>query len=178
VTSESKKQAGISLIVLAVIVSFAAFSGCTSSPSNESVNQSREAYLQAYIAGMEQHAAGQDFFNNGTRAWDGSDFRAAIADYANASLDYSEAAKYYDTMARHARGTQEKEFTGSLSGCTLNLSMASDNFVNAAIALGQNDSDTAYDWFCQGQSRVDASEALLNKSIESTPEWLIQLASG
>ncbi len=44
---------------------------------------------------MEQHAAGQDYFNNGTMAWEDSDYRTAIANYANASLNYSQAAKDY-----------------------------------------------------------------------------------
>ncbi len=81
-------------------------------------------------------------------------------------------------MARYAREADEKEFADSLRGCAFNLSLASDNFVNAAIALGQNDSNTAYDWFCQGQAHVDASEALLNRSIAATPAWLTALASG
>jgi rubrerythrin len=127
---------------------------------------------------MGQHAAGQDFFNNGTLAWEASDFRTAIANYANASMNYTMAAKDYVIMARYARGTQEKEFADSLRGCAFNLSQASDNFVNAAIALGQNDSNAAYDWFSQGQAHVDASEALLNRSIAATPGWLITLASG
>jgi hypothetical protein len=177
VTSESNKPAGLVIIVLTIIIFAAVLSGCTGAPSDESINESRDNFLQAYIAGMEQHAAGQDFFNNGTHAWEESDFRTAIADYANASLNYSQAAKYYGYMARYAIGTQEKEFAESLSGCAFNLSLASDHFVNAAIALGQNDSATAYDWFIQGQSDVDASEALLNKSIETTPEWLVELAS-
>jgi hypothetical protein len=127
---------------------------------------------------MAQHAAGQDYFNNGSAAWEAGDFRAAIADYANASLNYTVAAKDYTVMARYARGEQEKVFADSLRGCALNLSIASDNFVNAAVSLRQNDTNTAYDWFCQGQAHVDASEALLNRSIASTPDWLTALASG
>lgn len=142
------------------------------------MNLSRDAFLHAYIAGMEQHAAGQGYFNNGSMAWEDSDYRTAIANYANASLNYSQATRDYTAMARYAREAQEQEFADSLRGCAFNLSLASDNFVNAAIALGQDDSKTAYDWFSQGQARVDASEALLNRSIATTPGWLTELASG
>lgn len=166
------------IVFIAAVVVVAAVAGCAGAPPDDSVNRSRDAFLHAYIAGMEQHAAGQNYFNNGTMAWEDSDYRMAIANYANASLDYSQATKDYTIMARYARETQEKEFADSLRGCTFNLSLASDNFVNAAIALGQNDSKTAYDWFSQGQARVDASEALLDRSIAATPGWLTALASG
>ena len=166
------------IIFIAAVAAVMAMAGCAGAPPDNSVNLSREAFLNAYIAGMEQHAAGQNFFNNGTMAWEGNDYRAAIANYANASLNYSQATKDYTVMARYAREAQEKEFADSLRGCAYNLSLASDNFMNAAIALGQNDSKTAYDWFSQGQLRVDASEALLNRSIATTPGWLTALASG
>jgi hypothetical protein len=166
------------MIILFVTVAVLAIAGCTGAPVDIADNQSRDAYLQAYAAGIEQHSAGQDYFNNGTLAWEAGDLRLAIADYANASQNYTRAAKDYGIMAGYARGPQEKEFADSLRGCVLNLSQASDNFVNAAIALGQNDSNAAYDWFSRGQARVDASEALLNRSIATTPEWLIALASG
>jgi hypothetical protein len=178
VTRDSHRSAGLTIIFIAAVAAVAALAGCAGAPPDNSVNLSRDAFLHAYIAGMEQHAAGQGYFNNGTLAWEDSDYRAAIANYANASLNYSQATKDYTIMARYAREAQEKEFADSLRGCALNLSLASDNFVNAAIALGQNDSNTAYDWFSQGQARVDASEALLNRSIASTPGWLTALASG
>ncbi len=163
---------------MAAVILAAALSGCAGTPGEDSVNQSRNSYLQAYVAGMEHHSAGQDYFNNGTLAWENSNFRAAIAEYANASLNYAEASKGYGVMAQYARGAQEQDFADSLRGCTYNLSLASDNFMNAAVAMGQNNSDAAYDWFSQGQAHVDASEALLNRSIAVTPEWLKELASG
>jgi hypothetical protein len=166
------------MIFFFVSVAVLAIAGCTGAPADKAENQTRDAYLQAYAAGMGQHAAGQDYFNNGTLAWEAGDLRSAIADYANASQNYTRAAKDYGTMAGYARGTREKEFADSLRGCVFNLSQASDNFVNAAIALGQNDSNGAYNWFSRGQARVDASEASLNRSIAATPEWLIALASG
>jgi hypothetical protein len=141
-------------------------------------NQTRDAYLNAYVAGIAQHAAGQNFFNNGSLAWEAGDFRTAIAQYANASLNYSRAVKDYEVMARYARGTQEKEFADSLRGCAFNISQASDDFVSSAVALGDNDSETAYQWFIQGQRLVDASEEMLNRSIATTPQWLVDLASG
>jgi hypothetical protein len=163
--------------LLATLVAAAALSGCTSAPE-PSVNQTRDAYMHAYSAGMAWHALAQDNFNDGTRAWEDSDFRTAIADYANASLNYTQAAKDYTIMARYAHGAGEKDFADSLRGCAFNLSLASDNFVNAAIELLQNNSSTAYDWYTQGQADVDASEALLNRSIAATPDWLAALASG
>jgi hypothetical protein len=168
----------MAIILLTIFVSVVALAGCAGAPFDDSVNQSRDAYLQAYGTGIEWHAAGQDYFNNGTLAWENSDYRTAIADYANASLNYGEAAKYYGTMARYARGAQESEFAGNLRGCAFNISHASDSYMNAAIALIRNDSSTAYDWFNQGQARVNASEALLNRSVAITPDWLIALASG
>jgi hypothetical protein len=178
VTIDISRRPGIAVVVIAAIILAAALSGCTGAPGEDSVNQSRNSYLQAYVAGMEHHSAGQDFFNNGTRAWEDSDFRAAIAEYANASRNYADASKSYGAMAQYARGTQEQDFADSLRGCVYNLSLASDNFMNAAIAMSENNSDTAYDWFSQGQAHVDASEALLNRSIAVTPEWLKELASG
>ncbi len=166
------------IIFIAAVAAVMAIAGCTGAPPDNSVNLSRDAFLNAYIAGMEQHAAGQNFFNNGTMAWEDNDYRTAIANYASASLNYSQATKDYTIMARYAREAQEKEFADSLRGCAYNISLASDNFMNAAIALGQNDSKTANDWFSQGQLRVDASEALLNRSIATTPGWLTALASG
>jgi hypothetical protein len=177
VSRENTGPAGLAIILLTVLLTVA-LAGCTSSPPESYDNQSRTAYLQAYVAGIEQHAAGQGFFNNGTRAWEAVDLRIAIADYANASRIYCEAANDYGKMAQYARGKEETVFADSLRGCVSNLSQASDDFVNAAIALGQNDSGVAYDWFCQGQSHVDACEALLNRSIATTPDWLIDLASG
>ncbi len=177
-SKESSRPAGLAIILLTVLVTVVALAGCAGSPPDSNDNQSRNAYIQAYASGIEQHAAGQGYFNNGTRAWDNSDLRTAIADYANASLNYSQAANYYAIMARYARGAQEGEFAESLRGCAFNISQASDNFMNAAIELGKNDSNTAYDWFNQGQAHVNASEALLNRSIAATPDWLIALASG
>ena len=84
---------------------------------------------------MDHHGWAQDYFNNGTMAWENSDFRQAIADYANASMEYNAAANSYGQMARYAGSPQEKEFGDSLRGCTFNLSLASDSFMNAAIAL-------------------------------------------
>jgi hypothetical protein len=178
VTREGSRPAGPTIILLAIIVSVMALAGCAGSPFDSSDNQSRDAYIQAYSTGIEWHAAGQDYFNNGTLAWENSDYRTAIADYANASLDYDEAAKYYGIMAGYARGANEGEFAGCLRGCAFNISQASDNYMNAAIALLRNDSDTAYDWFDQGQAHVDASEALLNRSATTTPDWLNALTSG
>jgi hypothetical protein len=178
VTKESSRPAGLAILLLTALVIVVALAGCAGSPPDNDDNQSQNDYLQAYAAGLEQHAAGQDYFNNGTRAWEDNDLRTAIADYANASLCYSQAEKYYGIMTRYARGAQEREFADSLRGCAFNISQASDNFMNAAITLGQNDSGTAYDWFNQGQAHVDASEALLNRSIAATPDWLISLASG
>jgi hypothetical protein len=177
VTRESPGPAGMAIIMLTIIVSAVTLAGCAGAPFDGSVNQSRDAYLQAYGTGIEWHAAGQDYFNNGTLAWENSDYRTAIADYANASLNYGEAAKYYGTMARYARGSQESEFAESLRGCAFNISRASDNYMNAAIALSRNDSNTAYDWFNRGRALVNASEALLNRSAATTPDWLIALAS-
>jgi hypothetical protein len=178
VSRESSRPAGLAIILLTVLVTVVALAGCAGSPPESYDNQSRTAYLEAYASGIEQHAVGQSFFNNGTRAWEAIDLRTAIADYSNASMIYSEAAKDYGNMAQYAQNKEETVFADSLRGCAFNLSQASDLFVNAAIALGQNNSDTAYDWFCQGQSHVDASEALLNWSIATTPKWLIELASG
>jgi hypothetical protein len=178
VTRESFRPESRKIIFFVAIAVMMALGGCTGAPADNIDNQSRDAYLQDYIAGMEQHAAGQDFFNNGTQAWEAGDFRVAIADYANASQNYTMAAKDYGIMARYARGIQEKDFADSLRGCAFNLSQASDNFMNAAIALGQSDSNAADDWFTRGLSQVDASEALLNRSIAATPDWLIALASG
>jgi hypothetical protein len=123
------------IIFLAAVAAVTAVAGCAGALPDNSVNQSRDAFLNAYIAGMEQHAAGQNFFNNGTRAWEDSDYRKAIANYANASLNYFQATKDYTIMARYARDARERGFADSLRGCASNLSFASDNFVNAAISL-------------------------------------------
>jgi len=168
----------LAIILLTVIVSVVALAGCAGSPQKSGDNQSRDAYLQAYGTGLEWHAAGQDHFNNGTLAWENGDYRTAIADYANASMNYGEAAKYYGIMARYARGAQESEFAGSLRGCVFNISQASDNYMNAAIALLRNDSVTASDWFSRGGAHVDAGEALLSRSVATMPKWLSALASG
>lgn len=172
------RLSGTLIIFFLALAAALAVSGCAGAPSGDDVNRSRSAYLDAYASGLERHAAGQSCFNNGTLAWEASDFRAAIAQYANASLEYSEAAKDYEVMARHARGAKEKEFAESLRGCAFNLSQASDGFVNAAIALAENDTDAAYDWFCSGHDYMDASDALLDRAIAATPGWLTALASG
>jgi hypothetical protein len=178
VTGESFRPSGLAIILFLAIAAALAVSGCTSSPSGLNDNQTRDAYLNAYTAGIWEHAVGQNFFNNGTAAWEAGDFRTAIAQYANASLNYSRATKDYEIMGRYARNAQEKEFSNSLHGCTFNLSKASDDFMNAAITLGMNDTDTAYQWYNNGQACLDSSEALLNQSIANTPQWLMDLASG
>lgn len=178
VTGESFRPSGLAIILFLAIAATLAVSGCTSSPTGGNDNQTRDAYLNAYTAGIWEHAVGQDFFNNGTAAWEASDYRTAIARYASASLNYSRAAKDYEIMGKYARNAQEKEFSNSLRGCVFNLSKASDDFVNAAVALGTNDTDTAYQWYTKGQTCVDTSEALLNRSIANTPQWLMDLASG
>jgi hypothetical protein len=81
-------------------------------------------------------------------------------------------------MARYASSPLEKEFGDSLRGCTFNLSLAADSFMNAAISMQKNDTEKAYVLFDEGQSRVDSSDALLNRSIELTPGWMLNMTSG
>ena len=178
-TRDSSRPAGLAFLLLAALVVAAAVAGCAgAADNNDNVNQTRNAYVHAYSAGMAWHAAAQASFNSGTQSWEAGDFPAAIADYTSAGQNYSQAAKDYLIMARYARGAQEKEFADSLKGCAFNLSAASGNFANAAIDMLQNNSTTAYGWYTQGQADVDASEAWLNRSIETTPGWLAALASG
>jgi uncharacterized protein YceK len=166
-------------VLFAVIILAAASSGCASSVQDDSKVQSgQDAYLSAYIDGMDHHGWAQDYFNNGTLAWDNYDFRQTIADYANASMEYNAAANSYGQMARYASSPLEKEFGDSLRGCTFNLSLAADSFMNAAISMQKNDTEKAYVLFDEGQSRVDSSDALLNRSIELTPGWMLNMTSG
>lgn len=166
-------------VLFAVIILAAASSGCASSVQDDSKVQSgQDAYLRAYIDGMDHHGWAQDYFNNGTLAWENYDFRQTIADYANASMEYNAAADSYGQMARYAGSPQEKEFGDSLRGCTFNLSLAADSFMNAAISMQKNDTEKARGLFEDGLSRVDSSDAMLNRSIELTPGWMLNMTSG
>lgn len=179
VTEERQSTKTAVTVLFAVVVLAAALAGCTSSVQDDSNGQPMmDAYVNAYSAGMDHHSLAQDYFNAGTRAWENSDLRQSVADYANASMEYDAAANSYSQMARYSGSPRDEEFGNSLRGCTFNLSLASDSFMNAAIALGRNDTEKAYDLFEEGQSYVNSSDAMLNRSIEFTPEWMLSLMSG
>lgn len=166
------------LFAIAIVITAASLAGCTSSVQDNDTSQpAQDAYLNAYSVGMDHHGWAQDYFNNGTLAWENDDLRQTIAYYANASWEYNAAANSYGQMARYASSPQDKEFGDSLRDCTFNLSLASDCFMNTAIALEQNDTDKASALFEEGQSRVDSSDAMLNRSIELTPAWMLNLSS-
>ena len=163
--------------MLAVMAAAISVSGCASSAPDNSASQTRDAYTDAYAQGMDQHVQAQSDFDNGTAAWESDDLREAIADYANASMESDAAASCYGIMRGYAGDQQETDFSDSLRGCAYNLSLASDDFMNSAIALQANDSDQANSSFDDGQARLDDSDALLNRSIDLTPEWLADLAA-
>ncbi len=178
-TEESQRTTTAVIILFIMVIAAAALAGCASSVQDDSNSQlAQDAYLNAYSNGMDYHGWAQDFFNNGTIAWENSDFRQAIADYANASMGYDAAANSYGQMARYAGSPHDREFGDSLRGCAFNLSIASDSFMNAAIAMERNDTDTAYALFEEGMSRVDTSDRMLNRSIELVPAWMLNQSSG
>jgi uncharacterized protein YceK len=178
VTEESQRTTTALIILFAIVIAAASLAGCASSVQDDGKSQlAQDAYLSVYSEGMDHHGWAQEYFNNGTIAWENSDMRQAIADYANASMEYNAAADCYGQMARYAGSTQDREFGDSLRGCTFNLSLASDSFMNAAIAFEKNDTDKAYALFDEGRSCVEVSDAMLNRSIELIPAWLLNLSS-
>ncbi|OPY27442.1 MAG: hypothetical protein A4E28_02017 [Methanocella sp. PtaU1.Bin125] len=168
------------LVIASIVVVLAiAVAGCTgSAPEGGTGLSKQDAYLNAYCTGMDYHSRAQDYFSNGTIAWESGDFRKAVAEYANASMDYDAAANVYGEMARYAASPGDGAFGDSLRGCAFNLSRASDSFMNAAIALEENDTDKAYGLFEEGQSYVNDSDMMLDRCIALTPEWLLNLTSG
>jgi hypothetical protein len=50
--------------------------------------------------------------------------------------------------------------------------------MNAAISMQKNDTEKARGLFEDGLSRVDSSDAMLNRSIELTPGWMLNMTSG
>ena len=177
VTEESQKKIKTMLLLLVLVLAAAVVCGCTSSAPPGDANATQDAYVDAYSTGMDHHSMAQDYFNEGTAAWEDSDFRGAVAGYANASMEYNDAANCYTVMAKYAVGPQDRQFADDLRGCALNMSLASDDFMNAAIALMRNDTDTAYAKFDQGQAHADAGDEMLNRSVDLTPDWLVTYAS-
>lgn len=165
------------ILILATIV-VVAVAGCTSGAPDQQSTKAQDSYAEAYSQGMDHHSAGQDFFNDGTTAWENSQLREAIADYANASTEYGAAANSYDAMRKYAADSQEKEFAASLKACAYNLSLASDDFMNAAVELQANNTGNALAKFDDGQTKIDASDIALNRSIDLIPGWLSNYTSG